>query len=102
MTITRMSPTERKKQLLDVAVNLAARDGFINLRMLQVATAAQCSNATVVGYFKTMNNLRRAVMRQAVKAGVLSIIGEGIIMRDPVAIKVPADVRQKALAALAG
>lgn len=98
--MTRMAPADRKAQLLDVAVELARKNGFANLRMLHISQSADCSNATVVGYFKTMVQMKRAVMRAAISREVLPIIAEGVAMRDPVAKKACPDLQRKALATL--
>jgi AcrR family transcriptional regulator len=99
--MTRMTPADRKAQLLDVAVELARKNGFASLRMLHISQRAECSNATVVGYFKTMVQMKRAVMRAAISREVLPIIAEGVAMRDPAALKCPVELQRKALATLA-
>lgn len=101
MTRTRMAPAAREAQLLDVAVELARKNGFANLRMLHISKHAECSNATVVAYFGTMIKMKRAVMRAAIKRRVLPIVAEGVAMRDTVAMKAPTELQREALATLA-
>jgi AcrR family transcriptional regulator len=99
--ITRLDPKERKNQILDVAVTLAATYGINTLRRDSVAKAAEVSDGLVSRYFNTMNQLRRAVMRAAVHREILPIIAEGIALRDPDALKASEELRAKALASLA-
>lgn len=98
--MARMDPADRKAAILDAALSLAKKKGFASLRLQHIAEAAECSNALVVIHFKTMTQMRRAVMRAAVKKEILSIIAEGIATRDPVACKVCPELQRKALAAL--
>ena len=98
---TRMKPADRKNAILDAAVATASKVGFANLRLAQVAQIAECSNALVVQHFATMVQLRRAVMRKAIKDRTLPIIAAGIAIGDPTAAKVPPELRKAALASLA-
>lgn len=98
----RMIPADRKAAILDAAVTVAEKNGFANLRMAHIAERAECSNALIVNYFKTMTQMRRAVMREAIKREILCIIANGVAMGDPSAAKVDHDLKVKALATLAG
>lgn len=99
-TKTRMKPADRKSAILEAAVSTAAKIGFANLRLAHVATAAECSNALIVSHFSTVTNLRRAVMRHAIKTKQLRIIAQGIAMDDPTATKADPALRRQALASL--
>lgn len=99
--MARMTPTDRKAAILEAAIGAAHKHGFAQLRLAHIADAAQCSNALVVSHYGTMPQMRRAVMRAAVKREILPIIAAGVAMRDPVAIKAPSDLQRKALDSLA-
>jgi AcrR family transcriptional regulator len=96
-----MTPADRKAAILDAAVAAAKKHGFARMRLSQIAEHAECSNALVVSHFGTMTQMRRAVMRAAIKQQILPIIAEGVATRDPVACKAPDDLKSKALATLA-
>lgn len=99
--MARMTPADRKAAILDAAVAAAKKHGFARLRLVHIAEQAECSNALVVSHYGTMAQMRRAVMRAAVKQEILPIIAEGIATRDPVACKAPDSLKEKALATLA-
>lgn len=99
--MARMTPTDRKAAILDAAVAAAKKHGFANLRLVHIAEHAECSNALVVSHYGTMAQMRRAVMRAAVKQEILAIIAEGLATHDPVARKASSELQNKALATLA-
>lgn len=99
--MARMTPTDRKAAILESAIAAAQKNGFAQLRLAHIADHAQCSNALVVSHYGTMVQMRRAVMRAAVKRELLHIIAEGIATRDPVAMKATPELQRKALATLA-
>lgn len=91
---------EREAQILTAAVRVAARHGFSKFTLQQVANEAGVHKTLPLHYFGTMNQLRRKVMREAVKTGVLAVIAQGLALRDPHAQKAPPEVKAKALQAL--
>jgi AcrR family transcriptional regulator len=95
-----MKPADRKKQILDVAVELSKKQGYQRVTRDDVARAAECACGLINRYFETMIQLRRAVMRAAVKQGVLEIVAQGIVAKDAQALKAPEELKQRALAAL--
>lgn len=94
--MSRLDPKTRTKQLLDVAINLAAANGLQSLTRDAIASAAGVSAGLVSVHLGTMESLRRSVMRAAVKRRVVRIVAEGLVARDPHAMK--ADAELKALA----
>lgn len=97
---TRMKPEARKAEILDAAVKAAKKCGFVAVRQKDIAEAAECGFGTVTLYFKTMTQMRRAIMRAAVERGELKIIAQGLGVGHPEARKASEDVKQKALALL--
>lgn len=98
--VIRMKPQARKDEILNAALAVAARLGFANVRVADIATQAGCGYGTVSYHFNTMTQMRRAMMRAAVDRKLLKIIAEGLVMRHPEAKKAPADIQQKAIASL--
>lgn len=91
---------EREAQILTAAVRVAARHGFSKFTLQQVADEAGVHKTLPIHYFGTMVKLRRKVMRAAVKQEVLSVIAQGLALRDPYAQKASDDVKARALHAL--
>lgn len=98
----KLNGKERREQLLRTAVGLAAKGDYTALTRAEIAQAAGCSTALVTHYFETVTQLRRAIIRRAVKDRVLPVIAQGLAKRDPHAKKAPDDLKQAAVKSLAG
>lgn len=93
----RHAPADRTRELLAVALNLAAAHGYRSLTRESIATAAGVSPALVSARLGTMDQLRRSVMRAAVAQRVVSVVAQGLAVRDRQAMR--ADESLRALAA---
>lgn len=91
-----MSVKIDKKVILDSAVHIAERDGFLNITREKIAEHAKVSDAKVSNAFGSMTQLKRAVMRQAVHKNLWNIIIVGIVSRDPTAVKLSPEIKQEA------
>jgi DNA-binding transcriptional regulator YbjK len=96
----RMKPAERKADILNAAVEASRRIGYSKVRQKDIAEQANCGFGTVSLYFKTMAQMRRAVMRAAIERRILPIIAEGLAIRDTQAQKAPEELKKAALKAL--
>lgn len=96
----RMAPADRKASILDAALTAAKKHGYNNFRLTHVAEIAECSTALVMIYYKTMDQVRRDVMRVAIRDELLPIIAAGIALRDPRCRKLTLELRERALATL--
>lgn len=93
-----MKKDERKESILIAALQLAADSGgWSTLTRDTVAKAANCSDGLVTHYFGTMQQLRRTVMRAAIKRKNLSIVAQGIIAGDTNARKVCDQLKLEAI-----
>jgi AcrR family transcriptional regulator len=99
-TRTRLAPVDRKEQLLAVALTEARKIGYSRVTLQIVAQAASCAPSTVSHYFGTMTQLRRAMMRAAIKREVLEVIAQGLVDRNPQALAAPESLRASALQTL--
>lgn len=97
----RLQPKERRKQLIASAVRLAERIGYDRITRNGVAEEAGVSTGLVTHYFRTMKQLQRATMREAVTVGNLSVVAQGLVAGDPQALKAPAELKQAAASRLA-
>ena len=100
--MNRLTPKERKAQILQAALDIAAQSGVDRLVVSEVATRVGVTKGLVLHYFSTMPQLKRAVMRAAVKQEVVSVVARGLALDDPQARKAPDDLRAKAALYLAG
>lgn len=79
---THLKPDVRANELLDAALELAARTGWRGLTHTAVAQAAGVSPALVVLRLGTKTELLRDVMRRAVNRGVVAVVAEGLAVGD--------------------
>jgi len=97
----RQTPADRKAAILEAAVNLAELDGYRTLTIRSVARVACVSPALTSHYFYCTDDLLTAVMEEAVRRKVLSVVAEGLAHRHPAAVAAPAALRQAAAQTLA-
>lgn len=98
----RLKPKDRKAQILDAMLDEAEASSYVRVTREGIAQRAGCSPNLVSNYFSTMPQLRRTLMRAAVKGERLKIVAQGIVMEDKHALEAPEDLRQRALAAAGG
>lgn len=97
----RLDPTVRKDLILDAALELAQDRNYTSITRDEIAERAGVSVGLVTKYFTTMPQLKRDVMRAAIRSETLAIIAHGVAIRDPHALKAPAELQQRAVASLA-
>lgn len=101
MARTRLDPKVRTNQLLDSAIDLAQKRGYEKLTRDGLAAHAGVSQGLVGVHFGTMTQLRRAVVRRAIRDRLLDILAQALAANDPVAKKAPEELRRAAVATLA-
>ncbi len=98
----RLDPKTRKKQVLEAAIKLSERFGYMNIRREDVAREVGVSPALVSHIFGTVPQLKRAVMRHAVRTENYVIILQGLSINDKQALKAPPAVRVAAYRSIGG
>lgn len=98
----RMAPKDRKADIMSAALRAATKCGFANVRAKDIAEEADCAHGLMFSYFGTMAQMRRAVMRAAIKQEVLCIVAAGIALGDKDACKAPKELQDRALSSLRG
>lgn len=93
---SRVPAALRKEHILNVATNMAVKIGYTSLTRDGVAEAAGVSFSLVSKHFGTMVQLKREVMRTAIKREILEIIAQGLVNGDDRALKAPEEVKIKA------
>lgn len=95
----RLSPEVRAEQLLEHAIEQAKVTGLAKLTREAIAQRAGVAPGLISIRLGTMINLRRDILRHAVKRAILPLIAEGLMAKDPVAMKAPKELRQRAIVA---
>lgn len=98
---TRANPALRKGHILVVAVAMAKDVGYHKITRDAVAEAAGVSMGLVTRYFGTMTQLRRDIVRYAIREQVPEIIAQALANGDDHARKAPEELKMRAKAILA-
>ena len=96
MSTKRLPPRIRMNEMTLAALALAVDHGYDRVTRDQVAAACSVSPSAVQYHFPTMTQLRRSVMRAAVRHGNLPVIAQGLAAKDPIARRAAPDVQQAA------
>ncbi len=102
VTKKRTSATRRRQHILDVAVDMAAAEGFQNVKRDQLAMAARVSTGLVTKYFGNMCKLKRAIMRHAVSSDNATVVAQGLAIGDPHARKASKELKAHAAKIITG
>lgn len=94
---TRLVPKVRKEQILNATIELAISIGYKNITRLAIANSLNINESLVSHYFGTMKELKTKILRVAIRKEILSIIAQGIVAEDPLALKAPEALKQRAL-----
>jgi DNA-binding transcriptional regulator YbjK len=97
---TRANPILRRDHILQVAIKIARTIGYQKVTRGIIAESAGVSTGLVTHYFKTMPQLKRAIMRTAIAQEIPEIIAQGLINNDKHAIKASPELRAKAAATI--
>lgn len=93
----------RDKRMMDAAISLSEEDSYQWITREAVAARAGVSPGTISHHFGSMANLKRAVLREAIKRRALKIIAEGAGCRHAIIMnECPDDLRAEAVASLIG
>ena len=100
MSRERKTADDRREQCIETALELASHKPYWKVSRNEIADAVGVAGSVVQWHFGTVKNMRRLIMRAAIKAERLDIIGQGIANQDPYALKAPSELLARALAAL--
>lgn len=97
----RLNPDVRKENILDAAATVATANGYKHITRDLVAKEAGVSAGLVTTYFNTMPQLRRDLIRYAIRNNLQKIIAQAVVNNDPQTAKLTTEQKQKALESLA-
>lgn len=98
----KLQARERIAQILHAALTLAPSVGYNRLTRAEIAEAAKVPPTLIPYHCGTMTELRRKIMREAIRVECLPVIAQGLAVRDPHALKAPAELRRAAVDSLQG
>lgn len=96
-TRRRETPTIRREEILNAAIELAVKIGYQNITRDGVALAANISSGLVTIYFSPIQELKNAVMKSAIEKEILSIIAQGMSLGDTQAQAITPELKQRVL-----
>ena len=96
----RMAPEDRRKQILDCALEEAKRVGYQQVDRSHISDRLGIARGLVNNYFGTLPQFRRAIMRYAIAQGCAQVVAQGLAARDPHARKAPEELKKAAIATL--
>ena len=92
----RLPPNDRRALVLEAALYAAEHRGYRCMTRDHIAARAEVSPSLVSLYLGTMPQLRRVVMREAVKRKIVRIVAQGLAERDPAALRADLALRARA------
>lgn len=100
---TRTNSTLRKEQLISSALDCFEKTDkpFMKVTRADIAEEAGVSEPLITHHLGTMVDLRRDIIRHAIKQERLKIIAQGLAAGDPHARKAPQELKDRAVALLA-
>jgi AcrR family transcriptional regulator len=96
----RIPPDDRRGEVLAAALTVAREGFFATMTRTDVSTVAGCSPGLVTHYFNSMDELREAVMREAIERKELRVLVQGLATGCVIALEAPDALRVKALRSL--
>ncbi len=96
----RLEPDDRRTEVMRAAVHAANAFGYTAMTRSQIAVLAGVSGPLVAVYLGEMPEVRRAVVRYAIKREHLGIIAQALALKDPEAAKVSEALRRRACRSL--
>lgn len=98
---TIMKQTTRT-HILNVCLKLAEKHGYRNITRDAIAAEAAVTASLVSYHLGTMIELRRHVIREAIRTECLPVIAQALTARDRHALKCPKELQSQALMSMAG
>jgi AcrR family transcriptional regulator len=93
----RKEPAERKQELLEVAIHLAKEVGYSHITRNEVARRAGVAYGLVTLYFKTIENLKRLVVKEAIKREIVQILAQALARKETLTRKLNPDLLEKVI-----
>lgn len=86
----------RQELVLEHALALAETEGYQWIKRADIAELAGVSVGSVSSAFGSLVELKREVLREAIRRENLSVLAQGLVDRHEIALGAPAALRKKA------
>lgn len=93
-----MDKTERIAQLRSIALQLAQETHYRHVTLKAIAERAGVTHPLVSNRLGTMTNIRRDILRDAIKEGNVVVLAQGLADRERIALKAPPELQARARA----
>lgn len=92
---------ERRSEILGKALELAEKVGYNRVtREALGERLGYASSSLIAHHMGSAADLKRKIMREAVRTENLAVVAQGLVLKDRVALKAPEDLRTRALESL--
>ena len=92
-----MNPLARKQKILEAAIRLSLTSGYRNITRKDVALSAQSAQGLIGHYFINITNLKKEVLKEAVKREIIPILIENLSDRESERIQLHPALKQKVI-----
>lgn len=93
---------KRKTEILSAALELAKTEGLAGVTRAGVAERAEVATGLINAHYGTMNQLRRAIIGEALRVRCLPVLAQAMAMGDPRALGAPEELRRAAALSIVG
>jgi AcrR family transcriptional regulator len=99
--VKRFKPKVRRELILIAALRVARKPGgWNNLTRAAIAKEAHCADGLISRYLGSMDSVRRAIMKAAIKYEYLDLIAQGVASGDKYALALSPVLKHKAIGVL--
>jgi len=91
---------DKETRIINAAVELARVHGYDWITRNAVADKSGISAGSIHNSFGTIADVKRAVLKHAVKHEVLEIVAQGLAAGHPITAAAPDDLKRRALASV--
>lgn len=96
----RLTPDERKEQILGAAIYLSESRGYVHIHFGDIAFHLDITPQLVKHYYPSLDDLYKAIMAKAIETGNSEILAQGIINRHPLALALDEKTQKAAIHAV--
>lgn len=101
MTRAKRTPPEvRKQHILKEAIKLSIKIGYNKITRDGIAEHTKVTSSLIARYYPTMDDVRRAVIEEAIKNEIVEILAQGLALKDPLTLKINKRLKRKVLSRL--
>ena len=89
-----MKAEDRKRKIIEIAIKLALKRGYMNITRNGVAKSLKVS-PSLITYYWSIKDLKNIVVKFALKTELLEIISQALSVNDPLVDNLPLRLKKK-------